>query len=107
VLNRQTLHYYPDTFDGQAPAGVAARKELQADLPGNDNKAVEAHIRNWIEAMAGKAKVIAPTRVGQEAAISGHMATLSLRNNKKVMWDNQARKYRSAQACRAPRTPLL
>jgi hypothetical protein len=34
---------------------------------------------NWIEAIQGKAKVIALTRVGQEAAISGHMATLSLR----------------------------
>jgi hypothetical protein len=60
---------------------------------GNDNKAVEAQIRNWIEAIQGKAKVIAPTRVGQETAIPGQMATLSLRNDKKTMWDNQARKY--------------
>jgi hypothetical protein len=54
---------------------------------------VEAHIRNWLEAIQGKAKVIAPTRVGQEAAISGHLATLSFRNNKKVIWDEQSRKY--------------
>jgi len=77
-------------------ATVAACKEVHVDLPGTDNKAVEAHIRNWIEAIQGKAKVIAPTRVGQEAALSGHMATLSLRNNKKIMWDNQARKYHFA-----------
>ena len=72
---------------------MAPRKEIHVELPGNDNKAVEAHIRNWIEAIQGKAQVIAPTRVGQEAAISGRMATLSLRNNKKIVWDNQARKY--------------
>jgi len=49
-------------------------------------------MRNWIEAIQGKAREIAHTRVGQEAAISGHMATLPLRNNQKILWDNQARK---------------
>jgi predicted dehydrogenase len=93
VLNRQFLHFYPDKFGGKPPAGVAARKELHVELPGNDNKAVEAHIKNWIEAMQGKAKVIAPPLVGQQAAISGHLATLSFRNNKKVLWDEQVRKY--------------
>jgi hypothetical protein len=34
--------------------------------------------------------------VGQEAAISGHLATLSFRNNKKILWDEQARKYHFA-----------
>jgi predicted dehydrogenase len=96
VLNRQTLHYYPEKFGGKPPANVATRKEVHVELFGNDNKAVEAHIRNWIEGIQGKAKVIAPTRVGQEAAISGHMATLSLRNNKKIIWDNQSRKYHFA-----------
>jgi predicted dehydrogenase len=96
VLNRQTLHYYPEKFGGKPPANVAVRKEVHVELPGNDNKAAEAHIRNWIEAIRGKAKVIAPTHVGQEAAISGHMATLSLRNNKKIIWDHQSRKYHFA-----------
>ena len=96
VLNRQILNFYPEKFGGKAPAGVSARKELHVELPGNDNKAVEAHIKNWLEAIQGKAKVIAPTRVGQEAAISGHLATLSFRNNKKILWDEQARKYHFA-----------
>ena len=96
VLNRQILNFYPEKFGGKAPASVAARKELHVELPGNDNKAVEAHIKNWLEAIQGKAKVIAPTRVGQEAAISGHLATLSFRNNKKILWDEQARKYHFA-----------
>lgn len=93
VLNRQQLHFYPEKFGGKPPANVAARKELHIDLPGNDNKAVEAHMKNWIEAIRGQAKVIAPVEIGQQAAISGHMATLSYKNGKKIVWEEQARKY--------------
>ncbi len=93
VLNRQQLHFYPEKFRGKAPANVAARKEIHVDLPGNDNKAVEAHLRNWVDAMNGKAKVIAPPEKGQEAAIGGHMATLSLRNQKKIIWDDTTKEY--------------
>jgi predicted dehydrogenase len=93
VLNRQYLHFYPEKFGGKAPAKVADRKELHIELPGNDNKAVEAHMKNWIQAVRGEAKVIAPPEVGQQAAISGHMATLSFRNQKKIVWDEGKRKY--------------
>jgi predicted dehydrogenase len=93
VLNRQILNFYPEKFGGKAPAKVSARQEVHIDLPGNDNKAVEAHVRNWIEGIRGEAKVIAPVSVGQEAAISGHMATLSFKNNKKIVWDDSSRKY--------------
>jgi predicted dehydrogenase len=93
VLDRQHLHFYPEKFGGKAPAKVAERKEIHIDLPGNDNKAVEAHMRNWIEAIRGEGKVIAPPEIGQQAAISGHMATLSYRNQKKIVWDDHARKY--------------
>ena len=93
VLNRQILNFYPEKFGGKAPAKVAARKEEHIELPGNDNKAVEAHMKNWIDAIRGDAKVIAPVEVGQQAAISGHMATLSFRNQKKIVWNDQARKY--------------
>lgn len=93
VLNRQILNFYPETFRGKAPEKIKARKEVHIELPGNDNKAVEAHIRNFIEAVEGKAQVIASPVIGQQAAISGHLATLSYRNNKKVIWDDKARKY--------------
>jgi predicted dehydrogenase len=93
VLNRQVLTFSPQKFNGNPPAHVAARKELKIEMPGNDNKAVEAHLRNLIEAVQGKAKLIAPVEIGQQAAISGHLATLSLRNNKKVLWDEKGRKY--------------
>lgn len=96
VLNRQILNFYPERFKGRGgvditPPNIAARQELHIDLPGNDNKAVEAHIRNFLEAIRGKEKVIAPVEIGQQAAISGHMATLSYRSSKKVLWNNNTR----------------
>ncbi|MBS1835083.1 MAG: Gfo/Idh/MocA family oxidoreductase [Acidobacteria bacterium] len=94
VNSRQYLNFYPETFQGKAPDKIKARKVEQIHLPGNDNKAVEAHIRNWLESVQGKAKPIAPPSVGQEAAICGHLATLSYRNQKKVLWDNTAKKYK-------------
>ena len=96
VLNRQTLNFYPERFrlKGQdaTPPQIAARQELHIDLPGNDNKAVEGHVHNWLEAIRGNEKVIAPPEIGQQAAISGHLATLSYRNGKKAVWDDNARR---------------
>ncbi len=93
VLNRQVLQFTPQKFGGKPPANVAARKETRIELPGNDNLAVEAHLRNLVEAVQGKAQLVAPVEVGQQAAISGHLATLSLRNRKMVRWDDKTRKY--------------
>lgn len=96
VLNRSQLNFYPEKFGGKPPAHVAARKEVHLELPGNDNLAVEAHMRNFIRSVIGKEKPIAPVQVGQQAAISGHLATLAFRNNKKVYWDEKSQKYRFA-----------
>ena len=93
VLNRQNLNFYPEKLGGKAPERVAARKELSIALPGNDTKAVEAHIRNFFEAVRGREKVIAPLDAGQRANISGHLATLSFRLNQKVFWDETTRQY--------------
>ena len=94
VLNRQYLNFYPEKFGGKAPARVAMRKELSMSLPGNDNQAVEGHIRNFLEAVRGREKVIAPLDAGQRANVSGHLATLSFRRNQKVFWDELARTWR-------------
>jgi predicted dehydrogenase len=92
VLNRQILNFYPEKFNGKPPEKVAARKEINMNLPGNDNNAVESHILNFLDAVRGNGKVIAPPEIGQQAAISGHLATLSLRNNKKAYWDDKKSK---------------
>jgi len=94
VLNRQILNYYPEKFGNKTP-GESGRAQgvCTVELPGNDNKAVEAHMKNWVEAMQGKAKVIAGRR-GRPASgdFQATWRTLSLRNNKKVIWDDKARK---------------
>src|SRR5215472_9634305 len=48
VLNRSILNFYPEKFGGRPPARVAALGDSHVEIPGNDNKAVEAHIRNWL-----------------------------------------------------------
>jgi len=93
VLSRQYLNFYPEKFHGKPPARVAARKEMSIALPGNDQKAIEAHVKNFIDAVQGRGKVIAPPEIGQQAAISGHMATLSYRKGKKIIWDEKTEKY--------------
>jgi predicted dehydrogenase len=93
VLNRQILKYNPETPRPNSPPWLKTRKELSIELPGNDNLAVEAHLRNLLDAIEKNVPLVAPVEVGQEAAIGGHMATLSYRNKKMVRWDNKARKY--------------
>lgn len=93
VLNRQYLNFYPEKFGGKPPERVAARKDMSIALPGNDNRAVEGHMLNFVESIRGTAKPIAPVEVGMQAAISGHLATLSYRRGRKVFWDEKADKY--------------
>ena len=92
VISRQFLNFYPEKFGGKPPAQVAARKELSVSLPGNDNLAVQDHVKNFILGVLGKEKVIAPVSIGQQAAISGHMATLAFKSKKMVVWDAKANK---------------
>ena len=96
VMNRQDLHYYPQTLKGHAPERVEERKEIHLNGPRDfhEQDGVINHIHNFIEAVRGNAKVIAPPEAGQQAAISGHMATLSFKNNKKIYWDPKSEKVR-------------
>ncbi len=94
VISRRELHFYPEKFQGKAPARISSRKEIHEADQGADNESVMSHLRNWLQASQGQGKVIAPPAVGQQAAISGHLATLSYRNGKKVIWNEATRKYR-------------
>jgi predicted dehydrogenase len=98
VLNRQDLYFTPEAFRGKPPAQVAARQPVhlngRADF--NESDGAINHFKNFIASIQGKEKPIAPPNVGQEAAISGHMATLSFKNNKKILWDKAANKYHFA-----------
>ncbi len=61
----------------------------------NQPDATADHVLNFLEAVQGKAKAIAPAAAGQIAAIPGHMATQSYRNSsKRVVWDDRAQKLK-------------
>lgn len=94
VLNRTTITFTPETFRGRAPERIKAHKAATETIRNCDNLAVEAHVRNFVNGVLGKEKVIAPAMMGQQAAIGGHMATLSYKQGRKIVWDDKTRKYR-------------
>jgi len=105
VMNRQDLYFEPETYNSRrpnapnrAPEPIKSRQALhlngQKDFGEVDG--VQGHFKNFIASIQGKEKPIAPPPVGQQAAISGHMATLSYKNQKKVVWDESANKYHFA-----------
>jgi predicted dehydrogenase len=98
VLNRQDLYFTPESFRGKPPANIAARQPIHLNGKADFNESDGAinHFRNFIYSIQGKEKPIAPPPVGQQAAISGHMATLAFKNNKKIIWDEAANKYHFA-----------
>jgi hypothetical protein len=51
-------------------------------------------VRNFLDAVLGKGKQIAPARAGQIAAIPGHMATMSYKQGKRILWDEKTEKYK-------------
>ena len=97
VLNRQDLRFYPEKYRN-ADERIASRPEVHLNglKDFNEQDGAINHFKNFIEAVRGNGAVIAPPTVGQQAAISGHMATLSFKNQKKIFWDEKADKYRFA-----------
>jgi predicted dehydrogenase len=95
VMNRQDLYFTPEAFKGKAPASVKARQPIHVNGKNDFNEGDGAinHFRNFIQSVLGNEKPIAPPPVGQQAAISGHMATLSFKNQKKIVWDEAANTY--------------
>ena len=93
VMNRKDLYFYPELKGDEI---AKSRPELHINGPKDFGEAdgVINHVKNFIESVRGNDKVIAPPTVGQQAAISGHMATQSFKNQKKVLWDAAANKLR-------------
>jgi predicted dehydrogenase len=95
VLNRQDLVFTPETFKGKAPPSIANRPVIKLNGRADFGEADGAnnHFRNFIMSILGKEKPIAPPPIGQQAAISGHLATLSFKHNQKILWDEKTNKY--------------
>ena len=107
VMNRQDLYFEPETFNSRrpgaanrAPEPIKSRKAIHINgmQEYKESDGAINHFKNFIEAIRANDKnmVIAPPTVGQLAAITGHMATLSFKNQKKVVWDEGAKKYHFA-----------
>ena len=93
VLNRQDLYFYPENYRGVSAGGEeqAAASTSTARKDFNEADGAINHFRNFIQAVLGKEQVIAPPDVGQQAAISGHMATLSYKNQQEDRLGRQDR----------------
>ena len=92
VISRQNLDFVPQKFNGK-PVKDRAEVHLNYLKDFNQPDATADHIHNFLMAVEGKEKAIAPARAGQIAAIPGHLATLSYKNNKKIWWDEKTEKY--------------
>jgi predicted dehydrogenase len=90
VLNRQDLYFTPERLTGKARQPIHLNgKDAFGESDGTLN-----HFRNFIQSVLGNEKPIAPPAIGQQAAISGHLATLSFKNWKRVEWDEATSNYR-------------
>jgi predicted dehydrogenase len=98
VMNRQDLYFTPESFKGKPPDAVKSREPIHLNGKADFNEGDGAinHFRNYIQSILGNEKPIAPPTIGQQAAISGHMATISFKNQKKVIWDEAASKVHFA-----------
>ena len=72
---------------------VKERKEMTVTIPRNDNLAVEAHLRNWINSIYGYERPIAPLSAGYEAAVIGLCSVVAYKQGRKVLWDAKNDKY--------------
>jgi predicted dehydrogenase len=92
VMNRMDLYWYPEVLD---PKNPPKKEPIHINGPDtyHERDGAVNHFRNFINAILGKEQVIAPPPAGQQAAISGHMATLSLKHQKKIVWDDGAHNY--------------
>jgi predicted dehydrogenase len=94
IMNLSDLHVYPEKARG-LPDSITSRPEMHFNGKkdfGQGNPTVE-HMRNFIDAIKGDAELACDAQIGHEAAVTGHLATLSYRNDKKVFWDQEQGRY--------------
>ena len=94
VMDRQNLHFYPQPrfIKGHAPFSSKPELHLNNIKDFQQEDATADHVHNFLMAVLGREKNIAPARAGQIAAIPGHLATLSYKNGHKVYWDDKMNK---------------
>ena len=102
VMNRQDLYFEHETYNSRrrvADRAPPTSRRAQADPPERPKPiSTKRTAPSTISATSSsrcraRKSLIAPPPVGQQAAISGHLATLSFKNGKKILWDEKARSY--------------
>ncbi len=94
IKNLAELYVY-----GEDPRRLSKGSKPAAEMHFNTQKdfgqgnPTNEHMRNFLDGILGKAKLNCPAIVGHQAAVTGHLATLSYRNNKKVYWDDEQGRY--------------
>ncbi len=94
IKNLKDLYVY-----GENPRLVGKDGKPTPEMHFNDAKDFNQgnptyeHLRNFVDAILGKAELNCPAIIGHQAAVTGHMATLSYRNNKKVYWNEEQGRY--------------
>ena len=94
IMNLRYLNVYPDQARG-LPEAVRSRPEIHFDAREdfNESNSTNDHLKNFVDAIAHGAELNCPAQVGHEAAVTGHLATMSLRSNKKVYWNQAEETY--------------
>lgn len=94
VKDRQNLTFSPQPkfIRGAKPFSNQAAFSKNNIKDFNQPDSTADHVKNFLQAVLGKEKAIAPARAGQIAAIPGHMATLSYRRRKVALWDAKTSK---------------
>jgi len=98
VMNLQDLHVYNESYGKQTPERITSRPEIHHNAAkdfGQVNPTGD-HIKNFIEAVKYNKPLNCDAQLGHEAAVTGHLATMAFRREKKILWDAAAQKHRFA-----------
>lgn len=94
IIGLRDLYVYPERYRN-APEEVSSRPEIhirgRKDL-GQGNPTGD-HLKNFIDAIRDNVPLNCNAQTGHEAAVTGHLATMSYREGKKVFWDHDNQRY--------------
>lgn len=79
----------------QQPAAVDLKPSQEVRRPGSFNSAARQHIRNFLECVKSRNEPNAPVEAGQATNIVLCMAMDSLRQGRRLKWNNAARRVES------------
>jgi predicted dehydrogenase len=98
VMNLQDLNVYPESYGKDTPERVKSRPEIHVNATKDLGQANPTgdHIKNFINAVKNGEPLHCDARCGHEAAVTGHLATMSFRRERKIYWDAVNGKYRDA-----------